>query len=52
MHIALQPQVIINIILYTSQGPVVFNSNGSRDANVIRIQQYHVAGREGTDSDL
>ena len=28
----------------TLKGPVVFNSNGSRDARVIRVQQYHVKG--------
>ena len=28
------------------QGPVEFNSNGSRDARVIRVQQYHVAGKQ------
>ena len=28
------------------QGPVAFNSNGSRDARVIRVQQYQVDGKE------
>jgi len=27
-------------------GTVVFNSNGSRDANTIRVQQYHVSGKK------
>lgn len=28
----------------TLQGPVQFNSNGSREARVIRVQQYDVTG--------
>ena len=27
------------------QGPIMFNSNGSRDARVIRVEQYRVEGR-------
>ena len=35
-------RTIYGIMLLTFQGPVEFNSNGSRDARVIRVQQYRV----------
>lgn len=38
--------------LYCMQGPVVFNSNGSRDARVIRVEQYHVAGKKGSSTTI
>jgi len=39
---------VIYVLMYhlTLQGTVVFNSNGSRAANTIRVQQYRVSGKK------